>query len=394
MEAAPSAIVIALLAAAQASAATPMLRASDMKPGIVVHINAYGSPSQEVVALRALGAARVRVDAPQPDYLTPGNGYDALCSAGIKITPFMNAWIDPSNDASPHAEFEGTRQLEQRHPGCIEAIEGPNEVNNFPERYHGFTGAAGAQAFQAALNARVKSDEVLRGKPVIGYTDIHPVDSPSDLANAHPYVGSWWQDLAIKQTAPLMPKNKGWAATEYGWSTPSHQTDRTVSEAVQAQRVVAGVAAMAAAGFNPAFVYELRDEGVSDDSEQHFGLFRTDWTPKPAATALMNFLSETRDSGNKAGAFQPKPLTVSISDPHVKSLLVAKSDGSYVIALWMNKHLGDPPTTFDLSLPSPHDVTAVDVDTGETKALGRKASIAELVLHDTDGVSLLRVAPN
>ena len=387
------ATTLALFVTVSATAATPMIRAADMKPGVTVHVDAYGSVSREIGALRALSVHRVRVDAPQPGYLGPGNSYDALCSAGFKMTPFLNGWINASDDLSSHAEFAATKSLEKRHHGCIENIEGPNEINNFPEHFAGLTGSSGAQAFQTALYARVKSDGVLRRKPVIGYTDVHPVDSPSDLANAHPYVGSWWQDLVIHQTAPQMPKGKPWAATEYGWSTPPKTSDRTVTEAVQAQRVVAGVAAMAANGFNPAFLYELRDEGVSvSDGEQHFGLFRSDWTPKPAAIALTHLLAETTDRGADAETFRPTPFAVTITDPHVKSLLLAKSDGSYVLLYWMNKHLGDAPSTFDIALASPRMVTGVRVESGELTAYGRKALLSGLTFSDTDALGILRIS--
>ena len=71
-------------------------------------------------------------------------------------------------------------------------------------------------------------------------------------------------------------------ATEYGDSTTE------VDEATQADRIrdfIVSWRTLPAAG--PAFIYTTRDRNTgSSDSQDNYGVYRTDWTPKPAADVI------------------------------------------------------------------------------------------------------------
>ena len=76
---------------------------------------------------------------------------------------------------------------EQRYPGSILAIEGPNEVNNWPITYGGLSGIPGAQAFQKDLYEGVRGSEVLGNIPVLALTSWPVFMNHSDIGNIHAY---------------------------------------------------------------------------------------------------------------------------------------------------------------------------------------------------------------
>jgi|GEM_PF-6279903 len=372
-----------MFASKAGAAPAPVMRAMDAQVGVVVHVNGYGNVAKTVSSLQGLGIQRVRLDSPQPVTLGAGNLYDALCAAGIRITPFMNGWIDVANDTSPHAEFAATKALEQRHPGCIEAIEGPNEVNNFPQNYAGHSDPRGwnmssanrmaAQAFQSALYKRVKADPVLRSKPVIGYTDIHPANQDEDVSDDHDYEGSWWADPAFQKSAAMMQAanpGKPMASTEWGYPTVAGVVDLPT----QALRITAGVASALQNHINPAFIYELKDEGASQtDKEQNYGLLDKFWIPKPAAVRLQRLLSILKDTG--PANFTAIPLTASVDDPAMHTLLVSKSDGSYLLFLWNSSATPNQKRQLTITLSKPMAAGIFHLTDGSTSALTRTASL-------------------
>ena len=71
-------------------------------------------------------------------------------------------------------------------------------------------------------------------------------------------------------------------ATEYGDSIPE------VDEATQAARIQDFITTWRGLpGAGPAFVYTTRDRNTgSSDPEDNYGVYRTDWTPKPAADVV------------------------------------------------------------------------------------------------------------
>jgi hypothetical protein len=71
-------------------------------------------------------------------------------------------------------------------------------------------------------------------------------------------------------------------ATEFGESTP------TVDEATQAARIKDFIVTWRTLpGAGPAFIYTTRDRNTgSSDPQDNYGVYRTDWSPKPAADVM------------------------------------------------------------------------------------------------------------
>lgn len=108
-------------------------------------------------------------------------------------------------------------------------------------------------------------------------------------------------------------------------------------------------------GFRRAYFYQLfdgrRDTNTASTSnsvvrEKHFGLFAWDsgatptFRAKPVATALGNLMTITADTG---GAFIPQPLKAALTaTSDVRSVLLGKQNGSYLLLLWRNVSLFTP----------------------------------------------------
>jgi hypothetical protein len=114
------------------------------------------------------------------------------------------------------------------------------------------------------------------------------------------------------------------------------------------------------------YLFELLDD--HDDPElveveDHWGVVRADGTPKPVFGTLKELTDALHDPGTTAADFVPGRLLVGIEGPpDLRRLLMAKSDGSYLLALWRDVAIWDrargsrvvvPPAVATVSLAAP-----------------------------------------
>ncbi len=326
-------------------AAARAVAADQFADGIGVNIHAmyldggYRDLDQVIRCLRYLGVVHVR-DA------VPGDGprnqarYDKLAQAGIRFDFFVQK--DIAGAVSRMHAFE------TRHPGAIAAIEGPNEVNNWPVTYDGRGGKAGALAFQAALYKAVRADPVLRGIPILNFTGYPDAAGPADFTNIHPYPHRGQQPYATL----MKDATRRWKAmpgkpimlTEAGYYTlPGKVGWGGVDDATQARLTVNLLLDAAYIGAKRTYLYQLLDAYPDPDGtkqESHFGLFDLHYRPKPAATAIRNLIAlMARFHGAPASAslaavdFGPLP-------GGVRSLTI-QAGTAQLIALWNESELWD-----------------------------------------------------
>jgi hypothetical protein len=100
-------------------------------------------------------------------------------------------------------------------------------------------------------------------------------------------------------------------------------------------------------GAERVYMYELLDDhdstATATNAEDRYGLFKSDLSPKMAATAISNLLGLLADPGVD---FAPQPLTVTASGPHAdrfELLAFQKRDGSYWLAFWMGYDVTSDP---------------------------------------------------
>ena len=337
------------------------------KFGICAHPSDMGGDVTKVIALlKRVGIMRVRTDCPW------NNGSDgvyawclALAKAGVTLTLSVNGWMGQGHidDALGFA-----RQLIAAVPGCIDNIEGANEVNNDPQTWGTETDprsgdmtqrrAAGIGA--AYLYKAVKADPVLQAIPVISYTDINApaVEGIADLVDVHVYDNGtngpldWWIGVDALGKLRAADPDLAFSLTEFG---VRDDTGMTTTQALQARYIVQALLTLMQKGATYASLYELCDDGAGP-----YGLFKADGTPKLSAAAVAGFLALTGGCGVAANA-----PTVTL-DPSttgdlgsVQQLMLAKPDGSFLQFMWT---WNPPAKLFDLFWKLDHAVAVTGLD--------------------------------
>lgn len=339
--------------------------------GVATHFNyndgQYADYNAAINDLKYLGIDHVRDAQPNPNFQGQG-AIAAAANAGLKFT-FTAGSLSPSDTVSQLHAFE------QQHPGSIYAIEGPNEVNNFPVSYNGQAGVAGAQAYQSALYDAVKADPLLKDLPVLNYTNYPTTSGKSDWNNGHVYPSNGDQPGAIvAQAAAEMQSigsGKPFAITEGGYHTSLTANGKGsswegVDEPTQAKLTLNMYMDAAANGSKSTDMYQLLDayiDGSADgsDQEKHFGMFHTDGTAKPVAVALHNLTTILKDNGSQG--FDVTNINVKATGlPSTGEMLTTqKSDGSHQVIAWAEPDIWDQNANTPIKAPE----TAVKFDFGQ-----------------------------
>jgi hypothetical protein len=334
--------------------------------GVNIHVGKPGYGTDSIIADMAyLGLRNVRdhgIGALTP--LSKAAKYGQLASAGLKFDWLTGGPIGPTMTALD--------TFLSAHPGAIVAIEGPNEVNNFPISYDGLKGIAAATAYQAALQSATEADPLTDSLPLLSYTGAAPTPGLADAANLHVYPKAGAQPLALLSSAVASMQRQMPGApiyvTEAGYFTlPGRHGWEGVDDATQAKLTLNLIMDAAKLGVTGLYLYDLIDDGVDttlSHAGDHFGLFTTTGLAKPSAVAIHDLSTILTDSGAAAASFSPAPLTYAVSGlpPSGSSLVLEKSSGEYDVVLWAEPTIwnatthtpvSDAPNTVTVSFAAP-----------------------------------------
>ena len=341
---------------------------------VIYYDGGYADLDAVIDNLGYLGVVHVR------DALISANFYDQdlygpwfqkVARAGIRFNLIARGG-SAANPFDPAAAVAGARFVEGLSAGAVESIEGFNEINNWPVSYDGETSYAAAAAAMKALYAAVKADDVLGELSVYDLTGgefaepelaLADITGHADFANQHPYPQRGEQPASViargfEHYEGDPPK----VITEFGYYTDPTDTEGWggVSEDVQAKQTLNGLFDAFAQGVTRTYIYELVD--VLPDPTlwtHHFGLFRSDHSPKPAATAIHNLTTLVAGTD---GEFTPGHLDFELHGLPATGdrLLFQRQDGTFVLALW------NEPDNWDelLHEPLPTTPAHVTVDLG------------------------------
>jgi hypothetical protein len=120
-------------------------------------------------------------------------------------------------------------------------------------------------------------------------------------------------------------------------------------------------------GWPRTYVYELVDEMADPgltNTQEHYGLFRNDYSAKPAATTIANMIALMSDKGYASIPTNTLSYSLTVPSPAVHHLLFEKHDGSYWLALWQEVsdwkgwnaqgvEITNPDVAVTLTLPAP-----------------------------------------
>jgi hypothetical protein len=346
--------------------------------GVNIHLqsgvdgNAYSNVTNVLNDLAYLGITNVR-DAIYPvgaGQATFDAAYTALAQAGIKFDLCVG-----SSNSDLTAAMAGINAFAKADPGAIKAVEGPNEINYFPFTYNGQTDQPAAIAFQTALYKAVHSDPLLAGVPVYDFTGgstNEPISGLADYANIHPYPANgdqpdWY--FGANNTADYGAANLGpEVATEAGYNSDTNATSG-VSLDAQAKMTLNQLLDATQQGFSQIYLYELLDENAdpnNTNSDQHWGLFNNDNSPKPVAVGIHNLEAILKDTAATATTFTPGvlPYTVTGLPWAGHTMLLEKSTGAFDIAVWNEQPIWDPSAGTEIAVAP----TSVVVSLGSTFA--------------------------
>jgi hypothetical protein len=319
--------------------------------GVVTHLDYRGTPYENLEqvreALRYIGLDTLRDMTP----LANKRPFVSLAEAGFRFSFVIRR---ETVDELPKV-VATLQDFAKRHPQSIVAIEGLNEIKIWAASYRGDKSFAGASAAQCELFELVNQPASnLRELPVIALTlggagkrdhdKLGDLSDCADVGNAHIYFGtraprSSWnfaRDLSRQATA----RRTLVAVTETGYST-AVETGKGVSEDVQAKYLLVLAARALREDIPLTFFYQLVDDRERPDWSYFLGLYRYDWTPKPAAHAFHHFTRLLRGEKNdKRDAPTPK-FSLGGDKDGVESLLLRRDDGSIALVLWREVELWD-----------------------------------------------------
>ncbi len=325
----------------------------------------YGQPQNVISALQYLGINTIR-DQPAGYTTDPTTAasQNTLAAAGVQFDSLLlgNGPVDITDTIASTVTFE------QTYPGSIAAIEGPNEINAWPITYEDITNtyAAGVQVTQD-LWAAVQSTQSLQAVPVYaltlsdGITGVIAGEKQlGDLApyvtygNAHVYAccsnNVWDEDMPhwlpiFEQDTPGMPM----VITETGYPTvPSN-----VDELSAAKYNLNTFCENELNGIVRTYLYELVDENSSatdTNSEDYYGEFHNDWTPKVGATAIHNLTTILQGAGSGTAS---SGLNYTVSGlPATGHTFLLGSSTAFDIAVWIDATVYDPTSATDVVAPA------------------------------------------
>ena len=330
--------------------------------GVNIHMGGFNTAAGSaplLAALNYLGIDAVRVAA-TPNVIAANSGLEALANAGIKFDMLLPASIAPAKTIA------GVIAFASAHPGSVLAIEGPNEINNFPITYNGMTGTPAGIAFVNAAAAAIKSTSLAATKlfDLTGAPRSTALGADqADYVNIHPYPmnggqpGQWLQASAARHMVP----GKGLVITEAGYQTGSASNGwEAVDQVTQAKLTLNLLVDAARLGVADTFLYQLKDyvDPTGAIVDDHLGLFDTGLNAKPVAVAIHNLTAILSDSSANAGTFATHALDYALSGlpANGNSLLLEKSNGVHDLLVWAEPQIWDATTHSEIAA-SPSTVT-------------------------------------
>lgn len=322
--------------------------------GVNSHLNytdpVNNNPSGEIMELQYLGINRIR------DEVNGTAAFNQVANAGnVFDVLFEDTWGDTAQDLPGWISM--LNQFEQSNPKSIDIFEGPNELNAQEVLYHGVStvgSPATAVAIQKAEYADIKGDSILSNVLVMNnsinlgssssaqaqsYMAAEGnMDAEADIGNVHIYshssppqsiiLSTQWGIPNARETVP----NKPVIISEFGFTTPVD-----VGEQQAAPLTLFGLADAFKDGVERMYIYNLIDGNTGNgNTEDNFGLFHSDGTPKAAATAIHNMTTILNASNGPNGQNFGATATPSISDlPSSDTVMkLANGQGGYDLMVW------------------------------------------------------------
>jgi hypothetical protein len=298
------------------------------------------------------------------------------------------------------------------------AVEGVNE----PDTRKG-DWSARTQDEQRRLYEKVKADPGTKDTPVVVSSLANLRDSPGklgdlsaflDFGNMHPYAAGnppsrhWGWGLSMARAiaeARKVSGDKPILVTECGYhNRMENQGHPGVTETAEAKYLPRLFLVYFNRGMAKAYKYELLDlkpDLQCVDMESHFGLVRTNGTPKPSFYALKNLLHLLSDPGPPV-ASESLSFELSGATNNIHHTLLKKRDGTFWLAVFQEAVSYDAKTHQDLEVPAqqvtlelPWTAPEIQLFRPNSSAVPKEsfADKREMTLEVSDEVLLVEIKP-
>jgi Ca2+-binding RTX toxin-like protein len=319
---------------------TAPIRASQFVQSIGVNaqlpqLNGAARSTATVNAMAFLGISEMRTTITS-SMLQAGGVADRLAAAGVHFDVLFGGYRAIGDTLGLVSSFAAA------HPGTLDALEGPNEINNWPINFGGLGGTAAGVAFVGAMGQAMNAG-VLAGLALYDFTggirSAATMGDAASFANIHPYpqggnqAYDWLKSAILAHAAP----GKGMVITEAGYTcTIGAKGIEGVDELTQAKLTLNLLADATVLGVDKTYLYQLFDTGSAGTADSGFGLFNADGTAKPAATAIHNLTTILADKAAGADSFATHDLSYAIKGlpEGAHSLLIEKANGTYELMIW------------------------------------------------------------
>lgn len=309
----------------------------------------WGQRDKVMWVLKSVGAKWIR-----SEIYTGNKGQVAwlnqLAANGIRTNMIMQ---DPAmKNATPE---QLVSLIASSMPNACHSMEGANEWN----LEGGANWASELRTHQQRIFRAARGNAATRNKPVVGpalgmrkgYQEYGNQSAYMDWGNIHLYTGGfvpgYRSDEVIKEERRVCG-SKPVIVTETGWHNASKYkgTHNYTPEDVAGVYAPRLILEYFIRNVPKVGIYELIDDrsdpGMTNH-EAHFGLVRNNWSPKPAFISLANMNQiinrQYRTSGARGGSLSFK---FNSGPADLRSALVAREDGRFLLFLWRNVAIYDP----------------------------------------------------
>ena len=329
--------------------------------GVVTHAvyydTAYGNWPKVVASLRKLGVNHLR-DGLYANESPEWRDWTTATTAPSTWPP-PTACASTSGWAAPDPRSAASTSSWPWPPAACATPRRPSRPpTSSTSTWAGAAGRRGSPPTTRPSTARSSRRPSLRSLPFVGpsFSTVEAARTAGnqrswmDLGNVHPYTGG--RSPTPRTSRPSWARRAPCrAASRCGPRRPASTTRMNarsgqpgVSERVAAVYLLRTFLEHFRSGISRTYAYELLDEKperAGRDPEQHFGLMRNDFTPKPAFTALRNLL-EGGGAGRRHAPACARCASASSGRAHPRKLVLRRADGTYLVALWRRPAPGTP----------------------------------------------------
>lgn len=325
--------------------------------GVNTHVEytdgSYANVAAWCALLVQLGRPLVRQQAPLPSFAGQ-EGWPTLIATGCLFNLVCN--IDGSDAVVPPLTLMTNVQAQFADSSRIVSIEGPNELNNAPgatytDRFGTpHTGTDCAIPWMNDWLFYKTSNQFFADIPLVNCVSFPAIAPPvgTTYSNAHPYPHNGDDPEAtfedeIAQQAQGLPI----LFTEFGYTTGNNSNPSDdVTPTEQSTLLMSGLAEAKTLGVRQVYLYELLDQ---KDADPLWGIYHTDYTPKPVVAPLTAYIASQAAVG--AGYYE-------FTWHAVGSQTLVRADILNILA---------PGTIIDgnLAVPNPYSIDApIDTEVG------------------------------